>query len=128
ILLETRQLHLQLVRQNSLLGVKVVETANYLDAAVYEIVHRLAMAAEFRDDQTGQHTRRVADMAALVGEAFGLSEDRTELLRKAAPLHDIGKIGISDLILLKPGKLSAEEFEQIKSHATIGSDILSQSH
>jgi len=127
ILLETRQLHLRLLGQNIDLSDKVKKTSNDLDAAIYEIVHRLAIAAEFRDDQTGQHTNRVAHMAALVGEAMGFSPEHTELLRKAAPLHDIGKIGISDLILLKPGKLTADEFKTMKKHARIGSNILSGS-
>lgn len=128
ILLETRQLHLRFRDQNTSLGAKVLEKTKDLEAAAYEIVHRLARAAEFRDDQTGQHTSRVGKLAGQVGQALGLALRDVELLRHAAPLHDIGKIGISDLILLKPGKLTAREFDTMKQHTTIGGNILAGSH
>ena len=85
------------------------------------------MAAEYRDDCTGQHTQRVGQWAALLGRASGLSKEHVELIRLAAPLHDVGKIGIPDGILLKPGKLTTAEYAQIKRHADIGRMILSGS-
>ncbi len=89
-----------------------------------QVIHRLARAAEFRDDQTGQHTRRVGDMSANIGTALGMPPEQIELLREAAPLHDVGKIGIPDGILLKPGRLTDDEFEQMKAHTTLGARML----
>lgn len=126
-LLETRFLHMELKDQNQLLEVKVGERTRELEAARIEILDRLALAAEFRDDATGEHTRRVGRTSGLVALALDLPEKMIDLIRKAAPLHDIGKIGVPDQILLKPGRLTPEEFERIKSHVTIGAKILSGS-
>ena len=126
-LLETRYLHRQLQDQNRLLEEKVRERTLELEEARIEILERLAIAAEYRDDATGQHTRRVGQTAALLARAIGLPETQVELIRRAAPLHDIGKIGIPDGILLKPGPLTAEEFEIMKAHTIIGARILSGS-
>ena len=76
---------------------------------------------------TGKHTQRVRQNSALLARALNLPEEQVELIRQAAPLHDVGKIGIPDHVLLKPGRLTAEEFEQMKSHATIGAGTLSGS-
>ena len=89
-----------------------------------QVIQRLAVAAEYRDDETGEHTRRVADLAAPLGAALGMSDEQVLLLRQAAPLHDVGKIGIPDSILLKPGRLTTEEFAQMKTHTTLGAGIL----
>jgi cyclic di-GMP phosphodiesterase len=124
-LLQTRSLHLQLKQQNGFLDQKVRERTAELEATQLEILERLALAAEYRDDNTGEHTRRVGELAARIAEALGCSMKDVELIRHAAPLHDVGKIAISDLVLLKPGKLSAEEFESIKSHAWLGAQMLS---
>jgi putative two-component system response regulator len=126
-LLETRFLYLRIQSQNHLLEVKVHERTRALEAAQLEILERLAIAAEFRDDNTGQHTQRVGQTAALVAQQLGWSDAQVSLIRRAAPLHDVGKIGIPDYILLKPGKLTPEEFELIKTHTTIGARILSGS-
>jgi putative two-component system response regulator len=126
-LLETRFLYLQLRDQNALLDRKVRERTRELEEAQTEILSRLALAAEYRDDQTGEHTRRVGHVAALLARTLGLSETEVELIRNAAPLHDIGKIGIPDAILLKPGRLSPAEYEVMKSHTEIGARILSGS-
>jgi response regulator RpfG family c-di-GMP phosphodiesterase len=90
-----------------------------------EILQRLARAAEYRDDDTGQHTQRVARVSAQVAHAMGLPRKQVALIRQAAPLHDVGKIAISDLLLLKPGKLTDEEFATMKTHAPIGAALLS---
>jgi putative two-component system response regulator len=92
--------------------------------AEYEISLRLGKAAEFRDMETGMHTRRVSELSFLLATLAGLTGEECEVLRKASPLHDVGKIGIPDQILLKPGKLNHEEFEIMKLHTVIGGNIL----
>ena len=126
-LLETRFLYLQIQSQNQMLEAKVRDRTRELEAAQIEIIERLARAAEFRDDNTGQHTERVGQMAALLARELGLPDAEVSLIRRAAPLHDVGKIGIPDSILLKLGKLTPAEFELVKTHTTIGARILSGS-
>jgi putative two-component system response regulator len=126
-LLETRFLQLELQRQNERLEERVRERTGELEEARIEILERLALAAEYRDDETGEHTRRVGRQSATLAAALELPAPEIELIRRAAPLHDVGKIGIPDNILLKPGKLTPAEFERIKSHTTIGAQILSGS-
>jgi putative nucleotidyltransferase with HDIG domain len=93
-----------------------------LFATLYGFVHAL----EARDLYTRQHSSRVTDIAIILGRELGCSADELNILNFAGPLHDIGKIGIRDDILLKPGRLSAEEFEKIKEHPVIGANMLSQ--
>ena len=126
-LLETRFLYLQIQSQNQMLEAKVRDRTRELEAAQIEIIERLARAAEFRDDHSGQHTERVGQMAALIAKQIGLPDTQVYLIRRAAPLHDVGKIGIPDSVLLKPGKLTAEEFTIVKTHTAIGARILSGS-
>ena len=126
-LLETRFLYFQNVNQTRILEAKVRERTRDLEAAQSEILERLARAAEFRDDNTGRHTERVGEMAARVARQMGLPDPNVALIRKAAPLHDVGKIGIPDSILLKLGKLTEDEFALVKTHTTIGARILSGS-
>ena len=126
-LLDTRFLHLQLQNQNLILEEKVRVRTRELEEAKLEILNRLARAAEFRDDATGEHTRRVGETAAALAGALGLPAAEVELIGRAAPLHDVGKIGIPDAILLKPGRLTIEEFEIMKTHTTIGAEILAGS-
>lgn len=104
------------------------ELADYeleLKQAQIEVTLRLARAAEHRDDDTGQHTQRVGLTCFLIAQELNLPSDFTTLLRRAAPLHDVGKIGIPDAILRKPGKLDAEEWRVMQSHCKIGADLLS---
>jgi putative two-component system response regulator len=124
-LLETRFLHLQLQNQNQELEAKVRSRTRELEQTQIEILQRLAQAAEFRDDDTGQHTQRVGQLAARLARGLSLPEQQVELIRLAAPLHDLGKIGIPDHILLKPGRFTPAEYEHMKAHATIGARILS---
>ncbi|HEX9367698.1 MAG TPA: HD domain-containing phosphohydrolase [Vicinamibacterales bacterium] len=124
-LLETRFLYIQIQGQNQLLEAKVRERTRELVEAQIEIIERLAMAAEFRDDNTGQHTHRVGQMSALVAKQTGMPDALVSLIRRAAELHDVGKIGVPDRILLKMGKLTPEEFEIVKTHTVIGARILS---
>jgi putative two-component system response regulator len=92
-----------------------------------ELVERLALAAEFRDDETNEHAQRVGRTAAVLAQELGLSAGDVEVIRVASPLHDIGKIGIADAILLKPARLRPEEAEVMKTHTLIGSQILAGS-
>jgi putative two-component system response regulator len=96
-------------------------------AAELETAERLALACEFRDDDTNEHAQRVGRTAAILAAEAGLPIDEVEVIRSAAPLHDIGKIGIADSLLLKPGRLRPDEFEVMKTHTLIGSQILAGS-
>ncbi|MES2584712.1 MAG: HD domain-containing phosphohydrolase [Pseudomonadota bacterium] len=89
-----------------------------------ETVFRLCKAAEFRDPETGAHILRMAHYSHLIARRLGLSLEDQELLLEAAPMHDIGKVGIADKILLKPGRLDGEEFEVMKQHAMYGYELL----
>ncbi len=106
---------------------RVEERTRELVDARAETLQRLATAAEYRDGDTFQHTERVGATAAEIAARLGLAADQIGLLREAAPLHDVGKLAISDTILLKPGKLSAEEYEVMKTHAELGARLLSGS-
>ena len=123
-LLETRHLHRRLQRHNEELEEKVQERTRELAEAQVEILHRLALAAEYRDDVTGQHAERVGAVAARLALELGVDAAWADLLRRAAPLHDVGKIGVPDAVLLKPGGLTAPEFDVMRSHVAIGGRIL----
>ncbi|GEM86050.1 HD domain-containing phosphohydrolase [Meiothermus granaticius] len=123
-LLETRRLHQNLKGDNQRLEGAVQARTLALEEAQMEILERLARAAEYRDDETGEHVKRVAENAGRIAAALGLSAQQVEMLRRAAPLHDLGKIGIPDGILRKPSKLSPEEFDTIKTHTVIGANLL----
>jgi putative two-component system response regulator len=126
-LLVTRFLYLQLDKHNRGLEATVQERTRKLEIARLEILERLALAAEFRDDNTGEHTRRVGRLAGSLAREMGLSGDTVLTIERAAPLHDVGKIGIRDAILLKAGALSPAEYDEMKRHTVIGADILSGS-
>lgn len=96
-----------------------------VEAVHVEMLDRLALAAEFRDDDTGQHIRRVGELSAALAREVGLKRDQVEVIGRAAPLHDVGKIGIRDSILLKPGPLSGEEQEVMRTHTLLGARLLS---
>jgi putative two-component system response regulator len=89
-----------------------------------ETVVRLSKAAEYRDPETGAHISRMAHYSELIGKGLGMSQADYDLLLQAAPMHDIGKVGIPDHILLKPGRLAPDEFEVMKQHALFGYEIL----
>ncbi len=108
--------------------IKEVKEANTkLQQAYLETIQRLVMAAEYKDEDTGDHIVRMSRYSALLAEKLGLDDDTVESILYAAPMHDIGKIGIPDSILLKPGKLTDEEFGVMQSHTTIGGSILANS-
>jgi putative two-component system response regulator len=90
-----------------------------------ETIFCLAKAAEYRDPETGAHILRMAHYSQLIARQLGLTQEQQDLILQAAPMHDIGKVGTPDLILLKPGKLTPEEFQVMKLHATIGFEVLS---
>jgi len=89
-----------------------------------KIINKLASAAEFKDQETSKHTKRVGLYSALLAEKYGLSQEDIAKIELAAPMHDAGKIGIADKILLKPDKLSKNEFEMMKTHTQLGHDLL----
>ncbi|MDX1493293.1 MAG: response regulator [Longimicrobiales bacterium] len=124
-LIETRLLHLELKDYSAELEDRVRRRTSDLEEARLQIMHRLARAAEYRDDDTGQHTRRVGRSAARIAQALGWPLDQVSAIGMAAPLHDVGKIGIPDSILLNTGPLSDEDFEVMKGHCLIGADLLS---
>jgi response regulator RpfG family c-di-GMP phosphodiesterase len=126
-LLETRMMYLELERRNENLELRVRERTAEVEAANLETLDRLARTAEYRDDQTGRHVVRVGRVSALIARELGLDDDVVRLLRRAAPLHDLGKIGIPDAILLAPRKLEPAEFEEMKAHTVIGAQILAGS-
>jgi len=126
-LLETRFLQLTLIRENETLEERVRERTMELEAARSEALDHLALAAEFRDDATGEHAQRVGRVSALIARAMGQPDEVVTLLSRAAPLHDIGKIGIRDSILLKPGPLTKDEYREMQRHTHIGARILASS-
>jgi putative two-component system response regulator len=95
-----------------------------LQRSQLESIERLARLAEYRDDATYEHPQRVGRTAALLAERLGLAGEVVDAIRSAAPLHDVGKVGVPDRILLKPSRLTAAEFELMKSHTVIGAEIL----
>ncbi len=119
--------HLALHNQTRELSVLVKERTRELEDERIEVIQRLGRAAEFKDDETGRHITRVSHYARILAAGIGLSEECVEILFYATPMHDIGKIGIPENILNKPGKLTAEEFDVIKRHPHYGGDILGES-
>lgn len=123
-LLKLRQAQLDLADRASWLARAVARKTKELAAREEEIIWRLARAIEYRDGQTGEHISRVAMICKLIAEGLGLSPQQCQTIYLAAPLHDIGKIGISDSILSKSGPLTPAEFEQMRLHVDIGARIL----
>lgn len=132
--LEKRQLELKVKEYQAHLEEMVDERTAQLRKAhqllkksQLEIIHRLSMAAEFKDIETGAHIKRVSEYSAAIAKNLGMSPHEVELILYASPMHDIGKIGIPDHILLKKGKLTPKEWEIMKKHTIIGAQILSNS-
>ncbi len=123
-LLHTRFLHLELKNHSEKLEHKVRERTLELETARLDVLERLALASEYRDYTTGQHTGRVGALSAQLAQRLGFSGADAELLQRAASLHDVGKIGIPDDVLLKPGKLSAQEWTVMKTHVELGAKLL----
>jgi putative nucleotidyltransferase with HDIG domain len=108
----------------SVLATQAVARRRDIEAAQLDALHRMAMVAEYRDDNTADHTERVGELAAQLARRLGLGDRTVWLVRRAAPLHDLGKIAVPDNILLKPGRLTDEEFEVVKTHAVLGARVL----
>jgi len=119
-LLEIYATNVAITYENLLMREDILETQR-------ELVYMLGEAVEQRSKETGAHVKRVAKVSEILATAYGLSEEESELIKLASPLHDIGKVAIPDSILNKPGKLDAEEWEIMKTHAGIGRDILGKS-
>jgi putative nucleotidyltransferase with HDIG domain len=113
-----------LARHQALLEEMVAQRTAELEEARWETLRCLALAAEYRDDQTYDHTQRVGRTAALLAERLGMDPEWCDLLRHAAPLHDIGKVGIPDAILNKDDRLTAGEWEFVRNHTILGERIL----
>ncbi len=122
--LHRRNLEIENRRYNHQLEELVAERTHELSLAKEETIMTLGKASEFRDNETAQHTFRMSHFCWLLAQKTGLPEEQCEQIRLASPLHDIGKIGISDTILLKPGKLTDEEFVIVQQHSEIGYRIL----
>ncbi|WP_203362975.1 HD domain-containing phosphohydrolase [Bacillus sp. REN10] len=122
------QLHMmnnQLLHQNEELEKRVDERTKEIQNIKLELIHRLGLAAEYRDNETGEHTARMSHYCKRLAKELGKDDAYCDLLFHASRLHDIGKIGIPDQILLKPGKLTPEEFQIMKTHTTIGEQLFS---
>ena len=126
-IIEARLLNKAVRDQNKVLEEKVRERTNELSQTRLDIIQRLAHAAEYRDEDTGIHIVRMSKLCAKLGAALGLEAHECDLILNASPLHDIGKLGVPDSILLKPAKLTGEEWEMMKKHTLIGARLLSGS-
>ena len=126
-LLQTRRLHLDLQSLNATLEVRVEQRTAELERTRMEVFRRLALAAEYRDDETRQHTKRVGIAAGLLATELGLESSTADIIETVAPLHDLGKIGIPDAILLKARGLTELEEAVMHTHSTIGGEILAGS-
>lgn len=121
------KIHLALQDQNRELERKVSERTRELNETRLEIIKRLGRAAEYKDNETGLHVIRMSHYSRLLGQAIGLSELEREILLNASPMHDVGKIGIPDHILRKPGPLDDDEWKIMKSHPGMGARIIGNS-
>jgi putative nucleotidyltransferase with HDIG domain len=125
----TREVQLlQALADSTAVALENVRVLTELEDAYAETLHRLALAGEFRDDATFRHTARVAHVSALIAGKLGAEESYVSLIRRAAPLHDIGKLAVSDAILLKPDMLTTPEIIHMRAHPKCGAEILTGSH
>jgi putative two-component system response regulator len=124
IVLARVQTHLALYDMNRELRHKVLVRTEQLIDTRLQIIHRLGRAAEFKDNETGLHVIRMSHYSRLIAEAYGGNDEWIDLVFSASPMHDIGKIGIPDSILLKPGKLDKDEWKTMMTHAAIGGEII----
>ncbi len=124
IVLARVKTHLALHQHNILLETKVQERTQELYSTRLEIIRRLGIASEYKDNETGLHIIRMSKYCHIIAKGAGLDNSTAELILTAAPMHDVGKIGIPDKILCKPGKLDPDEWEIMKQHTTIGATII----
>jgi len=126
-MLAIRSSHLALSNRAEWLAQEVRKATEQIVAQERETIFCLSRAAEYRDPETGAHIQRMAHYSRHIAKCLGLSVEQQDLLLEAAPMHDIGKVGIPDMILLKPGKLTEHEFSIMKQHAVIGYEVLNAS-
>lgn len=124
-IMQSRLLHRALKDQNEELEERVQERTQQLYEAQTKVIECLGKAAEYRDNETGMHVIRMSQSCALLARELGLDDDQCELILRASPMHDIGKIAIPDDVLLKPGILNTQEWETMKTHSEVGAEILS---
>ncbi|RME84233.1 MAG: HD domain-containing protein [Planctomycetota bacterium] len=117
----------QSLASQAAVALKNAQLTQEIKTAYLDTIYRLSIAAEYKDTDTGFHVKRMSHYSAIIAEELGFSEDEVENILYASPMHDIGKIGVPDRILQKPGKLTPEEFEEMKKHTLIGAEILSHS-
>ena len=122
--LKVARMQRQLEETNRILDEKVAQRTDALQSTVKEIIYRLVRAAEYRDPETGNHIKRLSFSVDILSRHYGLRAPECEVLRTASLMHDIGKVGTPDHVLLKEGKLSKEEWEIMKLHTVIGDEIL----
>mgnify|MGYP000507125321 FL=1 len=122
----TKQISPAIVRARVKNHLSLVQ-AEQLQLAHIDLIQRLGRAAEYKDTDTGEHIARMSRYSKVLALAYGMSEYEAEQLKQAAPMHDVGKIGIPDAVLLKPGRLNENEYEHMKQHALIGAKILENS-
>jgi len=123
-LLEVELAYRDRLEQAAILEAKVRERTRELEESQKEILHRLALAGEYRDNETGNHVQRVSYSSRALALAVGMPTDTAEMLLHASPMHDVGKIGIPDHILLRPGRLEGDDLQIMRSHVEIGGKIL----
>jgi len=119
---------MELFSKNISIAYDNVSLYKEIDDTQSEVIHTLGTIAEFRSKETSQHVNRVALYSEFLAAQYGLSQQECKLIRFASPMHDIGKVGIPDSILQKPGKLTDEEFTLMKTHSQIGYDMLNGSN
>jgi HD-GYP domain-containing protein (c-di-GMP phosphodiesterase class II) len=124
LVLEHRAMRARLDELEAIVASQALAAFRDTETVRLDALDRLAQAAEYRDDNTPEHTQRVGALAARLARNMGLPDRTVRLLRRAAPLHDLGKIAIPDSILLKPGRLEPEEYAVIQTHAVLGARVL----
>ncbi len=125
-LLDAHLAHRMVYDQKNVLEDMVAARTEELRKTQLQVVQRLGMAAEYRDEETGDHILRMSHMCRILAEGVGWNKQQAEMLLHASPMHDIGKIGIPDRVLLKPGKLTPDEWKIMQTHTTIGKKLLDQ--
>jgi len=126
IVLARVQAQLALYDQNRALESKVQQRTAELNETRQEIIKRLGRAAEFKDNETGMHVIRMSHYSRIIAKAIGMDDEEADLLLNASPMHDIGKIGIPDNVLLKPGKLDDDEWNLMRQHPEFGANIIGE--
>lgn len=124
IALQRVKTHIALYDQQRALFSQVKEKTREINLGKLETLNILGRAAEFKDNETGMHVMRMSHYCEVLAKALGMTDEDAETLRDAAPMHDIGKIGIPDSVLLKPGKLDADEWTTMQKHVEYGVEIL----